>query len=208
MQVFKLITGSMRTNCFIVSNDGSSECLIIDPGNDADKIVEFLSEKRLTPAAVLLTHGHFDHILGLKKLLKIYSMPVYALAEEKALLEHAEINCSADFHDDFELSPDVLLKDGEIIKPAEVLLKVLKTPGHTKGSCCYYSEDAGIIFTGDTLFFRTIGSTDFPTGDFKEICDSLVKLKNLPEETVVYTGHGPDTTIGSEKRQNLYLRGL
>ncbi len=207
MQTDRIITGSIQTNCYIVTSEKSSRCFIIDPGDSADKIDAFLRERKLTPAAVLLTHGHFDHILGLQELKTKYHVPVCAMAAEQALLEDAALNCSAEVGRAFAFSPDRCLQDGEKITLDDICLQVIATPGHTAGSCCFYEETQQLLFTGDTLFFRSIGRTDFPTGNFDTIMASLEKLKSLPEDTRCLCGHGPETTIRSEKANNPYLRG-
>ena len=205
MEIRKVIVSIAGTNCYIISE--GDKCVIMDPGADAEKIKNFVSACRLKPEAVLLTHGHFDHIMAVDAIRDYYGIRVYAPSDEKDLLNDCRLNCSYDLATAYETEADVYLKDGECLMIAGIEFKLLHTPGHTEGSSCYYVENENVLFSGDTLFFRSVGRSDFPTGDGYTLMKSLSKLMKLPEETIVYCGHGPKTEIGSEKRENPYIRG-
>lgn len=198
------VVGTMQTNCYLLTNTETKETIIVDPGDSGARIAEYLLQEKLRPAGILLTHGHFDHISGVKAITDAFHLPVYAAAAEEALLGEPGLNLSAKFQGyGVALVPDVLLEDGEEITLAGFRIKAIHTPGHTAGGMSYYLPDEGILFSGDTLFRRTYGRTDLPTSSFAELKASLInKLFNLPEETEVLSGHGNATTIGHEKQRN------
>lgn len=204
MNIKRLTVGPVQTNCYIVSDKGN--CVIIDPGAESIKISQFIAEKKLNVRAILLTHGHFDHIMAVDELKNKYQIKVYAYKDEEKLLEDAVINCSADIGYSYVTKADVYLDDGDDIAFDDIKFKVISTPGHTAGSCCYYMYENGILFAGDTLFFGSMGRTDLPTGNEELIYKSLRKLVDLPAETKVYCGHGRDTTVLIEKNNNPYIR--
>lgn len=192
--------------------------IIIDAGcSEADKkaIASYIEETNITVQGILLTHGHYDHIIalatdGLKNLAQIQAPNqalIYCHEEEKQVMENPNINLSAFTGDNIKISPDHLFKDSDIFQFGNVKLKVLHIPGHTPGGCCYYDEENSILFPGDTLFKESIGRTDFPLGDHQILIDSISKkLLVLPNDTKVYPGHGPATTIGHEKDRNPFLK--
>ncbi len=203
----KMVLGPVATNCYYVydSDDNDRKTVVIDPADEGDLIAEKLSEKGLKVSGILLTHGHFDHILGVSLLRGKTGTKVYALYEEKDLLESAELNLSADVGSPCTVSVNDYLKDGDKISFGNLEFAVIATPGHTKGSCCYYLEKENILFSGDTLFEESVGRTDFPTGSAGAIVRSIKeKLFILPDETKVYPGHGDTTIISHEKEYNPY----
>lgn len=204
MNIKRLTVGPVQTNCYIVSDKGN--CVIIDPGAESIKISQFIAEEKLNVRAILLTHGHFDHIMAVDELKNKYQIKVYAYKDEEKLLEDAVINCSANIGYSYVTKADVYLDDGDDIAFDDIKFKVISTPGHTAGSCCYYMYENGILFAGDTLFFGSMGRTDLPTGNEELIYKSLRKLVDLPAETKVYCGHGRDTTVLIEKNNNPYIR--
>ena len=206
MEVKRLVLGMIRTNCYIVYTKDTKKAVIIDPAADSKRIIKEISALSVVPEAVLLTHGHFDHMLAADSLRKEYRIPVCVLEEDAPLLEDAAKNCSSLFFTAYVTKADNLLKDGQIMEFLDGKLQVIATPGHTIGSCCYYGKEEGLLFSGDTLFQGSIGRTDLPTAKPSKIHTSIrEKLFVLPEETLVLTGHGEETTIGEEKANNPYV---
>ncbi len=211
MKIDRLILGAFETNCYVVRADESAtECLVIDTGLDGSELVAFLEEHQLTPVAVVLTHGHADHIVGLAMLRQRYpGIKVFIHQLDAQLLTDSEANLSGFAGLTFATDPaDILLREGDVIDEAGVRLQVLHTPGHTLGGICLYSEADNLVFAGDTLFADSVGRTDFPGGDMDQLIESIrTKLFTLPDKTAVYPGHGMRTTIGREKRANPFVRG-
>lgn len=202
----KCILGMVYTNCYFLKNKETGELLLIDPAASPEKISEKIEEMQAKPAGILLTHGHYDHILAVEDIRKKYGIKVYACSEEQEMLLDPSINMSGFFGGGCSVRPDVLLKDLDVFTAAGFSIQMIHTPGHTVGSCCYYIEEEGVLFSGDTLFYGSVGRTDFPGGSTAEIVRSLHKLvDSLPEETEVYPGHDASTTIGYEKRYNPFV---
>ncbi len=207
MKIRSVTLGSVATNCYFLIQEATGETLVIDPADRADVIGRKALDEGLCLKAVLLTHGHGDHILAVNDLKKTFGIPVYAAADEESLLRDPDRNLSASlFGCPVTVGPDVLLQDGETFEAAGISLRMLLTPGHTPGSCCYYSEEEKILFSGDTLFCASVGRTDFPGGSSRELLRSIrEKLLVLPEDVTVYPGHGESTSIGYEKKYNPYM---
>lgn len=206
MQIIEMKLGLLRTNTYIVAGDNSKECVIIDPAAEEQKIVAKLNECGFDLCAILLTHGHFDHIGVAENLRNKYQAKIYAMEEEKQILE-TSANLSEMIRQNFNLKADVYLKDMDIIKLADCEFKVIHTPGHTIGSCCYYVENEKVLFSGDTMFCNSYGRTDFPTGSTSSIIRSITeRLLKLPDDTKVYPGHEDTTTIGFERHNYDYYQ--
>ena len=202
----QLVLGMVGTNTWLIKNKENNELLIIDPADESARIEEKIDRMGGIPVAVLLTHGHFDHIMAVKEVKEKYQIPVYACMQEEVMLAEPTINMTAVYGSACSIKPDVLLDDGQIFEAAGFSIQMFHTPGHTKGSCCYYIEDEGVLFSGDTLFCGSVGRTDFPGGSSAEIVRSLHKLVDtLPEDTEVFPGHDASTTIGYEKRYNPFV---
>lgn len=206
MKVERFVIGMIGTNCYLVSNTETKECVIVDPAVYSEELAAYIRREELSVQAILLTHGHFDHIMGIDGFLKEYDVPVYAHREEAVLLNDADYNASSDYGRAYTYSGASYVEDGQILNLAGMQFQVIHTPGHTIGGCCYYAEAEKILFSGDTLFQMSVGRSDFPTGNGRQLIGSIQKkLMVLPEETVVYPGHMEQTTIGDEKRRNPYL---
>lgn len=206
LELQKYTLGPVCTNCYFLKNKETGEMLIVDPGAEPDKVFAKVSLMEGKPVGILLTHGHFDHIMAAQEIKTRYSTPIYACREEEEMLSDPEMNMTAYYGGGCSLSPDVSLRDLDVFEAAGFSIQMLHTPGHTKGSCCYYIKDESVLFSGDTLFYGSVGRTDFPGGSTAQIVRSLHKLvDNLPENTQVYPGHDASTTIGYEKRYNPFV---
>lgn len=213
MKIDCLVLGAYETNCYILrQSESAGDCLIIDTGLEAGGLVDFLREYKLNPLAVVLTHGHIDHISGLVQLHENFSgVKVYVHKHDAKILADQQSNLS------FLAGPapaaggaikaDFTLEEGSVIEQAGIKLEVLHTPGHTPGGICLHSKKEQIVFVGDTLFANSIGRTDMPGGNMTKLIKSIKeKLLTLPDETIVYPGHGPKTTMGRERTHNPYLQ--
>lgn len=206
MKVEQFVIGMIGTNCYLVINEAAKECVIIDPAVYSEEMVSHIRRKELEVKAILLTHGHFDHIMGIDGFREQFPVPVYAHREEAALLKDASLNASSAYGSGYTYPDAVYVEDAQVLEAAGLSFEVLYTPGHTIGGCCYYMAEEKALFSGDTLFHESVGRTDFPTGSRSRLVRSIQeKLMCLPEETVVYPGHMESTTIGYEKRNNPFL---
>lgn len=207
MEIKRLVLGLVRTNCYIVYKEDTKKAVIIDPAADSRRIMEEISALGITPEAVLLTHGHFDHMLAADSLRNGYHIPVCVLKEDAELLKVPNLNCSEQFlRMAYGISADEELTDGQKLVFLDGAFTVIATPGHTEGSCCYYAAEEDILFSGDTLFQGSVGRTDLPTGRAAQLSVSIrEKLFVLPDNTLVLSGHGDETTIGEEKQYNPYV---
>lgn len=201
-----LVLGMLQTNCYVISNEVSKEAIVFDPADQAETIVKYLKANDLVCKAIFLTHGHFDHILGVSELVEMTHAPVYAHEAEVELLEDANLNVSARFHRKYTLKPDIELKDQQLLNLIGFTIRVIHTPGHTAGGVCYYFHGQGMLISGDTLFREAIGRSDFPTGNGSLLIESILnKLMVLEDQVMIYPGHGEPTTIGYERENNIYL---
>ncbi len=193
------------TNSYIICDEESKEAMVIDPGGEPEKIAEIIDIFDANLKYIFLTHCHADHIGGVSELKKLKGGKVLISRPDSEGLYNREINLSEYIDFDIpELEVDSRVDDGDLIHIGNIEFSVIATPGHTKGSLCLYSEKYGLVFTGDTLFSGTWGRTDLPTGSFVEIITSITdKLMTLPDDTIVYPGHGKITMIQDER--NIYL---
>jgi glyoxylase-like metal-dependent hydrolase (beta-lactamase superfamily II) len=212
--------GAFAANCYLVAPAPGEECVIIDPGQDAERgIEELLNRYRLKPIAVLLTHGHVDHMWSVAPVCGAKGIPAYIHPDDREMLSDPgkglDLMVKQQFLGGMTFSePDDVkaLSDGEVITLAGLDFTIGHTPGHTRGSVTFRSgaeeEDLDALFTGDLLFAGSIGRTDLPGGDYQQILHSLARTLALPDATNVLPGHGPQTTIGDERRTNPFLTGL
>lgn len=205
--VEKILLGMVRTNCYMIYNADTKEAVIVDPADDGAYIKNRLEEKDLTIQAILLTHGHFDHIMAAWDLRNSYHVPIIAHENESEILEDASKNLSGAMGGDaIELKVDQFVKDGDILELLGTKIKVLHTPGHTSGGVCYFFEKENFLLSGDTLFQGSVGRTDFPTGSMSTLIRSIKeKLSILGDDVVVYPGHEGETSIGRERKFNPYI---
>ena len=212
MKINHYVVGMVQTNCYIVINDENKECFIIDPGAAGIQLAEIIKQDNLKPVAILLTHGHFDHAGGAADLAKEFDIKIYVHEAEEDTLHDPQKNVSWMVGEKESYDADVFLNDVEIITLAGFESKVLHTPGHTEGGCCYYISEEDVVFTGDTLFAQSVGRTDFPGGSMSQIVRSireklmtLNKAGNLETDIMVYPGHNDPPTIETERMENPYL---
>jgi hydroxyacylglutathione hydrolase len=209
MKIDCLIVGAYETNCYILRVEQSKDCIIIDAGLEAGTMLNFLRTHKLNPVALILTHGHIDHIAAVPQIKQDYpDMKIYIHRLDADMLTEPMANLSAMFGPGFSTeNADFLLKDKEIIDQVGIKLQVLHTPGHTPGGISLYLQQAKAVFTGDALFADSVGRTDFPDGNMEQLIDGIkTQLLTLPADTKVYPGHGPATTISREKKFNQYLQ--
>ena len=202
-----LVVGPIETNCYLFGDEPLRECVIIDPGGDDDKIAAALSEHDLRPTMILLTHAHFDHTGAVAALRRRYGLRVGVSQAEARCLEDARYSGAAWFGFPFEeTSPDFFISEGDELQIGGVRLKALSTPGHSAGGFSFLGD--GLVFVGDVLFRDGIGRYDLPGSDLDALRASLERLLALDDDTRVYPGHGPATTIGRERRSNPCLADL
>ena len=213
LSVGMLTLGMIGTNCYFVY-DPNAECnsdvckhvILFDPADQGEKIYNKLSEKGFVIDLILLTHAHFDHIGGAEELRKLSGARIFCYEKERAMCSDAYLNLSNDYGMHLKITPDGFYEDGDVITAAGMSCKLIATPGHTSGSCCYYFEEGNILISGDTLFEESVGRTDFPTGSTSELIRSVKeRIFVLPDDTVVYPGHGEITTVGHEKMYNPFV---
>lgn len=205
MQIYNIRNAQNSENCYIVAN--GERAFVIDPGSGADEIMKKAAECGVKIEGILLTHCHYDHMSGLEDLRKMTGAPLYATAECGENIQSVRTNVSALFGDPITAAaPERTVCDGEEISVAGMCVKCIKTPGHT--SCCTCFLVGNSLFSGDTLFLRSVGRWDLPTGDRGMLEESIQKtLYRLSDGTEVYPGHGAKTSIGYEKKFNLEIRG-
>ncbi len=201
----KVTVGPLGVNCYILASEEFKKAIIIDPGDQKNKILKALRKYNLQPAFVINTHGHYDHI-GCDD---DFGVPVYAHREDVKLLRDQSLNLSAFFSKAYTVGSEITaLEDKELVVLDDIELEVIHTPGHTPGGICLLMKKPlnNILFSGDTLFFESVGRTDFVQGGAEDLIESIKqKILVLPSDVLVYPGHGPDTSIGHEKEYNPFV---
>lgn len=204
------VVGMLQTNCYLLGDPETRQAVVIDPGGDGTRIIARMERLNLTLAAIINTHGHFDHVLDSWTLRERLGGEIYMHEKDKSLLQDRMVGLGAFVRAGVEPPKgdiDRSIQDGDILRFGSIVLRVLETPGHTPGHVSLYFQEADMIFVGDTLFAGSIGRTDFPGGSYDTLIRSVEeKIFPLPGHTVVYTGHGPETTVEREKRTNPFFR--
>ena len=197
--------GIMGVNCYILGD--KNEAIVIDPGSDAEGIINTLHDNDIYAKYIVLTHCHFDHILAVEKLMQNLDVKLIVCQSEKDNLLDSSINYTDRYsRKPVSISADLYVQNNDIIKSGDFEFTVIETPGHTSGSMCLYCKNENILISGDTLFFESVGRCDLATGDDEALVTSIKeKLFSLPNATIVLPGHGENTTIEHEKKNNPYI---
>ncbi len=205
MFVKRLVVGYLAANCYIIGDTENKKAVIIDPGGDADEILAVVDECEFEVEYIILTHGHADHIAGLKKVKEATCAKVAIHEKDANMLLSAADNLSQHIGSGFVMSPaDIYLYGGEKLTVGDLVLEIIHTPGHTPGGITIKINN--MIFTGDTLFAGSIGRTDFPGGSYEQLLSSVKdKLLKQPDDVKIFPGHGPGSTIGQERKSNPFL---
>ena len=207
MKIKKYVVGMIGTNCYLVINEETKESVMVDPGAYPAKVKNAVKEQGLKLKAVLLTHAHFDHIMGLSDVMEDVKVPVYVEEADLPMMTDGESNLSSTYvRGGYRFEEAVPVSDGQQLEIAGFQFRVIHTPGHTQGGVSYYVEKEGVLFSGDTLFCCSVGRSDFATSSTSALIRSIKeKLFLLPDETKVFPGHMGATTIGNEKVNNPYV---
>lgn len=203
----KMEVGPLGVNCFVLGCEATHDGVVIDPGGDVEQIVEVVRRHNLKIRYIINTHGHFDHVGGNQKAVKAFGAPLLIHSNDSAMLGRAaEVAQMYGMRGENSPEPNEFLSDGMELSFGTHRMKVIHTPGHTQGGCCLYLEAEHKVITGDTLFADSIGRTDLPGGSHDQLLASIrTKLFILPDDVKAYPGHGPETTIGHEKKSNPYF---
>lgn len=206
MRLKCMVVSDMEENCYIVTDESTNTGIIIDPGAEGDSIIKYIDSERIKVQAIVLTHAHYDHIGAVNQVKEHTGAEVICSEFEKVIAENSAYNLSAMLGIPFTIEIDKVLSEGEKYKFGNIEFETIMTPGHTPGGACFYFANEGVLFAGDTLFYMSVGRSDFPMGDGGALNESIKnKLFVLPDYVQVFAGHGQSTTIGFEKENNLYV---
>ncbi|HIX98632.1 MBL fold metallo-hydrolase [Faecalicatena contorta] len=206
MKIEKFVTGIISTNCYLVINEETKQTVVIDPAACPSYLMGHMKSEGLQVEAILLTHGHFDHIMGIDDLRREFPVPVYVHEGDRETLLDPALNLSSSYTNGYTFDGADYIRDGQRLELAGFSFQVIHTPGHTPGGVCYYLESEGVLFSGDTLFQNSVGRTDFPNSSMSDLIRSLrEKVMKLPDDVKVYPGHMGETTIGHERKYNPFI---
>ncbi|MCH3951474.1 MAG: MBL fold metallo-hydrolase [Acidaminococcus sp.] len=207
MKIYRVVVGPIEENCYFVKNEKTNEGIIVDPGDEALRIMRGVEKAGIKKVpAIFITHGHGDHVSALDEVKKATGAKVYMSREDAPMLRvwNNSLSYSTDRDKTFD-PPDVYFEDGMTVTEAGMTFKIAATPGHTEGGVCIIGD--GFAFCGDTIFLESIGRTDLPGGSYDDIIQSIkTKILTLPDDYTLYPGHGPETTVGWERRRNPFLQ--
>ena len=208
MKIVQIPNGQFVENCYLVIDEGSRECVVIDPGEEAGLILRRITEAGVRPVAIWVTHAHLDHVMGVPRLRRETGAPIYLHPADRELYDHViQQGLAFGIRVESLPPPDREFVPGETVRVGTVGFTVRHAPGHSPGSVCLVGD--GVVFTGDVLFAGSIGRTDLPGADFDTLIRSIEReLLVLPDSTMVYSGHGPETTVGRERGTNPFLAGV
>ena len=207
MDVDVIVVGQLAVNCYIVTEGADSEALIIDPGDEHENIRERIESRGAFPKYIVFTHAHYDHVCAAGDIKGEYGASIVMHQDEGGTYQSTTELCVSWGFDNEDFPPaDLLVKDGDNLQLGGMTFRIMHTPGHSPGSICLYG--AGTLFTGDTLFADSVGRTDLPGSNAGHLRESLSKILTLPDETVIRSGHGPETTLKQGKENNPFLRGI
>lgn len=203
MIIQKIIVGPLESNCYIIADEQTKEAIIVDPGDEPDIIIDFIKEKTLQVKYVVCTHAHFDHIGAVSEMKQETGAPIVIHRDEQEVYRSTRKQAALWGFDLEELpKPDMLVSEGDILEIGSLKFMIIHTPGHSPGGICLSGED--ILITGDTVFAGSVGRTDLHGGDIIQLKKSFKRLMSLPEKIKILPGHGPETTIGKEKKENFF----
>ena len=206
MKIEKFVTGIISTNCYLVINEETKQTVVIDPAACPSYLMGHMKSEGLQVEAILLTHGHFDHIMGIDDLRREFPVPVYVHEGDRETILDPALNLSSSYTNGYTFDGADYIRDGQRLELAGFSFQVIHTPGHTPGGVCYYLESEGVLFSGDTLFQNSVGRTDFPNSSMSDLIRSLrEKVMKLPDDVKVYPGHMGETTIGHERKYNPFI---
>lgn len=209
MQIETLVVGPIETNCYIISDPESKEAVVIDAGDEADYIISTIQAKELKVVQLLNTHGHYDHTQANDAVRIATGAPLAIHSDDAELLAVPEkVSSRMMVKANACKAPEQLLHNGDLIPFGKYQLQVIYTPGHSKGGCCFYEAGQKVCFTGDTLFKGGVGRTDLYGGNYSVLMHSIAeRLHRLPDDVTIYPGHGPESTLGFERKNNPFLKG-
>jgi hydroxyacylglutathione hydrolase len=209
MELKTVVVGPFEVNCYLYWDGASKDAVILDPGGHENLILEIVASSGTTPRAILLTHGHGDHIAAVGTVKEKMKIPLYLGKGDESLLANPGDLVSSFYGRPVHSPPaDFLVTDEQLLAFGTIALRVLATPGHSPGGVCYLDEREGVLFCGDTLFHGSVGRTDLPGGSYDQLLESIrTKILTLPDEVVCLPGHGPKTTVGAERNNNPFLKG-